>query len=178
MPSNIILIGFMGTGKTVVGMRLAEILQMQYIDTDDTVEADSGMIISTILSEMGEYHFRNLESKAVEKACKLNRYVVSTGGGAVLRDQNIQNLKSSGMLFCLDATPEEIFQRTSKETHRPLLQVEEPIGRIRELLEVRKSLYGKADHRINTTELTVEQVADKIIKLFEPHLHKEGQSSC
>ena len=161
-----------------MGTRLAEILQMQYIDTDDIVEADSGMIISTILSEMGEDHLRDLESRAVEKVCKLSNHIVSTGGGVVIRDQNIQKLKSTGMLFCLDATPEEIFQRTSKETHRSLLQVADPIGRIRELLEVRKPFYGKADHMIDTTQLTVEQVADKIAELFKPYSPQGRQRDC
>ncbi len=89
-----------------------------------------------------------------------------------------QNLKRAGMLFCLDATPEEIFQRTSKETHRPLLQVADPIGRIRELLEVRKPFYGKADHTIDTTQLTVEQVADKIAELFKPYLPQKRRRDC
>lgn len=163
---NIVLVGFMGTGKTAVGTRLAEMLRMELIDTDDVIEADSGMIISNIFSEMGEKHFRDLESRAVEKVCKLNNHIISTGGGVVIREKNIQNLKTTGMLFCLDATPEVIFQRTSQETHRPLLQVADPIGRIREMLETRKPFYDKADHKIDTSQLTVEQVSDKIAELF------------
>jgi shikimate kinase len=156
----------MGTGKTAVGMRLAEMLDMKFIDTDDIIEEDSKMSISEIFSEMGEGHFRDLESRAVEKACKLNRHVIATGGGAVIREKNLQNLRSTGMLFCLDATPEVIFQRTSQYTHRPLLQVDDPIGRIREMLRIREPFYAKADHRIDTCQLTVSQVADKIANLF------------
>lgn len=173
--TNIVLVGFMGTGKTAVGTRLAEILQMKFIDTDDIIEADSNMSITRIFAEMGEQHFRDLESSAVEKACKLRNHVVSTGGGVVIREQNIQNLKSTGMIFCLDAAPEIILQRTSEETHRPLLQVEDPVGRIRKLLEFRSPFYDKADHRIDTTHLTVNQVADRIAELFRTHL---SQGRC
>lgn len=164
--TNIVLVGYMGTGKTAVGEKLAELLQMELIDTDDVIEADCGMVISQIFSEMGGEHFRDLECKAVEKVCKLNNHIVSTGGGVVVRDENISNLKTTGILFCLDATPETILIRTSQETHRPLLQVEDPLGKIREMLEERKSLYEKADHKIDTTKLTVEQVAEKIVELF------------
>ena len=75
-------------------------------------------------------------------------------------------LKKNGVLFCLDATPETIWQRVSHESHRPLLQVEDPIGRIREMLETRKPFYDKADYRIDTSQLTIEQVAEKIVELF------------
>ena len=163
---NIVLIGFMGTGKTSVGTRLAEILDMKFIDTDDIIEGDSKMVISDIFSEMGEEHFRDLESEATEKVCKLSRHVISTGGGIVIRDQNVQNLRSTGLLVCLDATPEVIMERTSQYTHRPLLQVDDPIGRIREMLRMREPFYAKADHRIDTSQLTIDQVADKIADLF------------
>ena len=163
---NIVLVGFMGTGKTAVGTRLAEMLCMRFIDTDDIIEEDSGISISRIFSEMGEEHFRNLESEAVGKVCKLSQRVIATGGGAVIRERNLQNLRSSGLLFCLDATPEVIFQRTSQYTHRPLLQVEDPIGRIRKMLRIREPFYSLADHRIDTSQFTVNQVADRIANLF------------
>lgn len=164
--ANIVLIGFMGTGKTVVGTRLAEILHMKFIDTDDVIEEDSKMSIPEIFSEMGEEHFRDLESEAVEKVCKFSRHVIATGGGAVIREQNFQKLRSTGMLFCLDATPEVILQRTSQYTHRPLLQVEDPIGQIHKMLRMREPFYSLADHRIDTSQLTVNQIADRIAELF------------
>ncbi len=164
--ANIVLVGFMGTGKTAVGARLAEMLRMEVVDIDDIIEEDSGMVISRIVAEMGGEHFRDLECKAVEKACKLNHHIISPGGGVVVRDKNIQNLKRTGLIFCLDATPEVIWQRVSHETHRPLLQVEDPIGRIREMLIERKPLYDKAEYRIDTSQLTVEQTAEKIVENF------------
>jgi len=175
---NIILIGFMGTGKTSVGMQLAEIFDMRFIDTDDLIEENSKMSIPKIFSEMGEEHFRDLESKAVEQVSRFSRYVVATGGGVVIREQNVRNLKSSGLLFCLDATPGVIFQRTSQYAHRPLLQVEDPIGRIRDMLQFRAPFYAKADYRIDTSQLTVDQVADRIATIFRSYLTTKGRENC
>lgn len=171
--ANIVLIGLIGTGKTAVGARLAEMLHMKFVDTDDIIEEDSSMIISDIFSKMGEEHFRDLESRAADKVRKLRRYVIATGGGIVLRERNIQSLRSTGMIFCLDATPEVILKRTSQETHRPLLKVEDPMGRIREMLRIREPFYAKADHRIDTSQLTVSQVADRIAGLFKSHFSKD-----
>ncbi len=164
---NVVLVGFMGTGKTSVGLELADMLDMNFIDTDDIIEQDSSMIISDIFTKMGEGHFRNLESKAIEKVCKLSQHIISTGGGAVIRDQNIQNLKKTGMLFHLDATPEVIFNRTSRETQRPLLKVDDPMGKIREMLKNRAPFYAKADHRIDTSQLSVKEVAERIVELYK-----------
>ncbi len=141
-------------------------LDMEFVDIDDIIEEDSNMSITDIISKMGGEHFRDLESKAVEKVCKLSRQVIATGGGAMVREQNVQNLRNTGMLFCLDATPEVIFQRTSEYSHRPLLQVEDPIGRIREMLRTRGPLYARADHKIDTSQFTVDQVADRIANIF------------
>ncbi|MBD3183921.1 shikimate kinase [Candidatus Poribacteria bacterium] len=163
---NIILVGFMGTGKTAVGTYLADMLGMTFVDTDDVIEQDSGMIINDIFSDMGEKYFRDLESAAIEKVSKLSKMVVATGGGAVIRYKNIEIMKSSGIIFRLNATPEVIFQRTSQFNHRPLLQVDDPISQIRDLLEKREEFYSKADHTIDTSLLTVEQVADKIAGIY------------
>jgi shikimate kinase len=168
--TNIVLVGFMGTGKTAVGNRLADMLFMNFIDTDDIIEEDNNKIISDIFAELGEDHFRGLESKAIEKASRLSQHIIATGGGAVIREQNIQNLKSTGMLFCLDATPEVIFERTSQFDHRPLLQVADPISRINHMLNIRKPFYERADHTIDTSELTVDQVAERIANIFKPFL--------
>jgi shikimate kinase len=176
--ANIILVGFMGTGKTSVGMRLAEMLDMRFIDTDDLIEENSKMSITRIFSEMGEEHFRDLESEAVEEVSRFSRCVVATGGGVVIREQNVRNLKSSGLLFCLDATPEVIFQRTSQYAHRPLLEVEDPISRIRNMLQFRAPFYAKADYRIDTSKLTVNQVADSIATAFRPYLTTKGKENC
>ena len=165
MP-NIVLVGFMGTGKTVVGQELSKNLNMPMIDTDDVIEEDSGMIISDIFAQLGEPHFRDLESEAVRKVSRLDGYVISAGGGAVIRESNVQEFKKNGIVFCLSATPETIFKRVSYETHRPLLQTENPMKRIRELLEQRAPYYARSDYTIETSKRSVSDIASEIAQIF------------
>jgi shikimate kinase len=165
MP-NIILVGFMGTGKTVVGQELSNKLNMPLIDTDDVIEEDSCMIISDIFAQFGEPHFRDLESEAVRKVSHLDGYVISAGGGAVIRESNVFEFKKNGIVFCLNATPETIFKRVSHETHRPLLQTEDPMKRIRELLEQRAPYYARADYTIKTSGRSVSDIASEIARIF------------
>ncbi len=165
--SNIVLVGFMGTGKTSVGMKLAEALGMNFIDTDDIIEEDCHKSISDIFAHEGEEYFRDLESAVVDKVCKLSGYVIATGGGIVKREINIKKLKSTGMMFCLSASPEVILQRTSGYNHRPLLQVEDPISHIRKLLNEREQFYACADYTIDTSNIDIDQVVEKIISIFK-----------
>ena len=165
MP-NIILVGFMGTGKTVVGQELLRMLDMPLIDIDDVIEEDSGMIISDIFAQCGEPHFRDVESAAVKKVSRLDRYVISAGGGVVIREENVHELKTNGIVFCLSAAPEVIWERISSETHRPLLQTENPMRRIRELLAARAPYYARADYTIDTSEKTVSDIATEIATIF------------
>lgn len=164
---NIVLIGFMGTGKTSVGLRLAQKLGMQFIDTDSMIEDESGMKISEIFAKNGEEYFRDLETNLVRRICKLCNFVIATGGGIVKRAENVDNLRSSGLLIWLDASPEVILCRTSGFNHRPLLQVPDPLGQICKMLKEREEFYSQADHRVDTSNLTVDEVVDKIIDIFK-----------
>ena len=143
---------------------------MPMIDTDDITVEDSGMAIPDIFARYGEAHFRDLESAAVCKAANLENYVISTGGGVVLRASNLDMLKRSGTVFCLTATPEEIWRRVGSETHRPLLQAPNPLGNIEQMLIERRSFYARADHQISTTGLSIESVTNKIIEIFRQSL--------
>ena len=164
---NIVLVGFMGTGKTSVGKRLAERLEMPMIDTDDIITEGSGMDIPDIFARYGEAHFRDLESAAVCKAANLEGHVISTGGGVVLRESNLDVLKRNGVVFCLTATPEEIWRRVGSETHRPLLQGPNPLEKIEQMLIDRRPFYAHANHQIPTTGLSVTAVTDKIVEIFQ-----------
>ena len=166
MP-NIVLVGFMGTGKTSVGQKLAVRLQMPMIDTDDIIVEDSGMDIPDIFARYGETHFRDLESAAVRKAANLENHVISTGGGVVLRESNLDMLKRSGVVFCLTATPEEIWRRVGSETHRPLLQDPNPLDKIEQMLLERRPFYARADYEIPTTGLSIKAVTDTIVEIFQ-----------
>ena len=164
---NIALVGFMGTGKTSAGKLAAKKLDLKYVDTDEEIEKQAGITVSEIFSNFGEPYFRDLETKTIKEISKGGGQVISCGGGAVLRDENIKNLKVGSIVVCLSASPEAIFERIKHETHRPLLQVPDPKKRIRELLAERAPHYAKADETIDTTNLTVELVAAKIIELVK-----------
>lgn len=164
---NIVLTGFMGAGKSVVGRKLAERLGLGVVDTDDVIEEESGMEISEIFSRFGETRFRELESEAVQKVASLENSVIVTGGGVVLKAENITTLKKNGSIVYLRASPEAIYNRVKDETHRPLLQVADPPGRIRELLEQRTPFYANNDIEIDTTNLSVDEVVEEIVKRID-----------
>jgi shikimate kinase len=144
---------------------------MPLIDTDDVIERDNGVIIADIFLRHGEPHFRDLECVAIRKVSGLGNYIVSTGGGVVLRESNLEMLKRNGTVFCLTATPEEIWQRIGHENHRPLLQTPDPLGKIRQMLTARAPYYSRADYQIPTTGVSVEQVTNQIIEVFKHAIH-------
>lgn len=164
---NIVLVGFMGTGKTAVGQALADALDYTYIDTDLMVEADAGMSIPKIFEKEGEPSFRKYETDAIKRIIHLNRYVIATGGGAVMSNENLENMKKAGPVICLTATPEVILERTSKESHRPLLKTYDPMKKIKTLLRIRAPQYAKADYTIDTSALSIKEVVQKIISIME-----------
>ena len=165
-PNNIVLVGFMGTGKTSVGRRLASQLRMRYVDTDDIIERDSGRRIAHIFEEDGEPAFRDLESEAVLKASQLYNHVISTGGGVVLRASNMEALKQNGIIFCLTATPEEIYRRVRHQTHRPLLQTPDALAKIRSMLEERHPYYAEADYKVRTTGRSFREITGYIRQVY------------
>ncbi len=162
MFKNIILTGFMGVGKTSVGTRLAKDLGYSFVDTDSLIEADQRITITEIFRKFGEPYFRDIETKVVRKVMSCANQVVSTGGGAVIRDENLDAFKQAGYVVCLTARPEVIFERIKHETHRPLLQTPEPLAKIRELLDQRQQFYAQADFIIDTSEKSVDAVISEI----------------
>lgn len=163
---NIVLVGFMGTGKTTIATQVANRLGMKYISTDNLIEKREKRTINEIFTDSGEDYFRDVESDVVRKVSAGQDMVIDTGGGAVLREENMANFRSSGIVVCLTADPEAILERTKKYKHRPLLNVEDPKMRIRDLLAKRSPLYAKADHVIDTGKLTVRQVVEEIVKII------------
>ena len=162
---NIVLVGFMGSGKTTIATKLAHRLKMRYISTDELIEKREKRTINEIFTRSGESYFRDVESDIVKEASGRENVVIDAGGGVVLREENMANFKSSGVVICLTASEETIMERTKKYKHRPLLNVEDPKLKIRELLKKRSPLYAKADHCIDTGELTINQVVEKIIEI-------------
>lgn len=161
---NIVLTGFMGTGKTAVGKELSRLLNMKLIDVDTEIEKSEKMIIHEIFKQFGEPRFREIETEMIKKISKNKNIVISTGGGAVLKQENTDALRENGVIICLTATPETILKRTSMNSDRPLLQVEDPFKKIEELLHYRMPFYKKADIIIDTEEKTPLQIAEEIIE--------------
>jgi shikimate kinase len=161
---NIFLIGFMGAGKTTVGRVLAKRLGLDFIDLDEVVKKELAMTIPDIFSSFGEDFFRNEESKALQSVAHANNQVIATGGGIVLREENWEIMKSSGITIYLKAPAEILWSRVKDNTSRPLLYGENPFERLQELLSKRVSLYEKADLIVNTENITPARVAEEIIR--------------
>lgn len=161
------LVGFMGTGKTAVAHKLADRLSQKVIDLDDLIEEKAGKKIVDIFSDDGEAAFRIQEHEALKYASKLSDCVVSCGGGIVLNPQNIEIMEEYGYAVCLDAAPEVIYQRTKNFTHRPLLNVENPLEKITELLELRRPCYDAVSFHVDTSELSIEEVVESILEFVD-----------
>ena len=167
------IIGFMGTGKTAVGMKLAEKLEYRFVDTDRWIEKEMSKTIPEIFGQEGEPYFRDLEERVVQEASGLTGAVISTGGGVVVRPENIRRLKAGAFMVSLKATPEVIYERIRKEGPRPLLQAEDPLDAIRQLLRTREESYSRADLILDTSTLDVDRVVEKIIDGYKRH-RQEG----
>lgn len=161
--NNIVLIGFMGSGKSTVGKMLADILEYDFVDTDRVIEERAGRSIPQIFEEQGEERFRELETLVVESVCSRSRTVISTGGGAVLRQRNFRCLKESGTVVYLRLSEEELLRRTAQLRGRPLLAGADRKQRVREMLAERSGLYEKAaDITIDSDRLSPDETADTI----------------
>lgn len=163
MTNNIVLTGFMGTGKSEVARELARLRGMRLIDIDHEIETTRHESISEIFSRYGEEYFRQIETAVILQFASEQGVVIATGGGAVLREENIKALQAHGLVFCLTASPETIMLRTACNNDRPLLQGEDRQAKISELLTERQPFYEKAGIMINTEGKTPFEIAGEII---------------
>ncbi len=160
MGNNIILEGFMGCGKSTVGIRLSYKLSLTVVDTDKLIEREQDRKISDIFAQDGEAAFRQMETACLKKlAREKTGRIISLGGGVPVRKENRDILKELGMVVYLRTRPETVYERIKNDTSRPLLQCADPLQRIRELMEERKSAYeAAADLTVDTDEASVEQI--------------------
>lgn len=156
---NVVLCGFMATGKSSVGKRLAALLNRDFLDLDALIEAEAGMPISRIFSLKGEPAFRELESRMVARVADRSGCVIAAGGGTILNPENLRRLKCNGVVITLEADAETILSRIGAGDDRPLLRVEDKREQIRTLMEQRKQAYAGADFVIDTSSLSVEEVS-------------------
>ena len=168
---NIVLVGFMGTGKTVVGRRLAERLNMIFVDLDELIEGKLKLSVNEIFERFGEHFFREIEREVVSEISNRHNLVVATGGGIVLDNRNVANLKKMGCMIHLFARSDVILERTRDTHHRPLLETGDRDVRIERLLHERKPFYAQAHYEIDTSGLDVEDVVEKIVRHIQELSH-------
>jgi 3-dehydroquinate synthase len=181
---NLVITGFSGTGKSLVGKEVARGLNWDFLDTDDDIVKQAGKPIVQIFRQEGEGKFRKLERKSIRKACQQRQTVIAIGGGAIVEPQNYESLAETGLIVCLEARPETIHERLfheaacSPETEvRPLLATDNPLEHIRQLKASRQPYYAKADWTIHTDGLSINEVAEEVVRAWRllgrahPHLN-------
>jgi shikimate kinase len=169
MNKNLVLIGFMGTGKSAVGRRCARLLGYTFRDSDAAIVSRAGRSIPAIFAEEGEAAFRSLERNVIAELAATPGLVIATGGGAIMDEGNVANLRASGVVFLLTASPEVLLKRVGNAQSRPLLaSASDPLERIQELLAARKPHYDRAAHfRVDTSYLSPDEVAEAIVLLYK-----------
>ena len=165
--SNIYLVGLMGSGKTTIGRILSKRLGLVFLDTDREVEERTGVSIPTIFEIEGEEGFRRRESQVIEDCAKLSNTIVATGGGAVLRSDNRENLVKSGFVVYLNVPPHILWERTRVDRNRPLLRVDDPLSKLQQLFAQRDPLYREvADLVIDGSRINAQGVMQILVKEF------------
>jgi len=170
---NLALIGFMGSGKSTVGQAVAAQLHFEYVDSDRLIETAAGMTIQEVFTRFGESAFRDLEKRVVADLARRRDTVIATGGGLGANPEHLASLKTHALVVCLWASAEVVWERVHHHTHRPLLQVPDPLGRIRELLAQREPVYRQADVLINTGLRQFREVVQQVVIHF--HLARAGE---
>ncbi len=163
MFRNLVLVGFMGSGKSSVGRILSSLTGFALVDTDTLVAQEAGQSIPAIFKQHGEEHFRALETKALQSLIGRIGLIVATGGGVITVEENRKLLPEIGPVVWLDASPEQLYQRV-KHSKRPLLQTEDPRRTVEELYRAREPLYREAATiRIDSGTLTHRQTAEAVL---------------
>ena len=165
---NIVLCGFMGCGKSTIGKLVAKKTHREFIDLDSFIEEKQGLSIREIFETYGEDYFRNCETDAISELVNKNDVVLALGGGAVLKNKNVELLKSSGKIIFLDVTANTVFSRLKNDTSRPLLNTEDKLAEITKRLNDRLPIYTTvADKIIDANSKTKEAIATEIIDFFK-----------
>lgn len=167
-PGALALVGMPGSGKSTVGRHLARQLGWKFVDSDHEIEHAVGCSVRTYFDQHGEAAFRDLEEQTIARLCRHTGAVLATGGGAVLRPANRNALKANCQVIYLRSTPEELFRRLRHDTQRPLLQVRDPLKRLRDLFRERDPLYRETCHfTIETGRPSVPTLVNMILMQLE-----------
>ncbi|MCL4459680.1 MAG: shikimate kinase [Chloroflexi bacterium] len=163
---NVVITGFMGTGKTTIGLRVARQLQMHFVDMDFLIEQRSGMSIPEIFARYGEPTFREKEKQMARELAQRTDTVIATGGGTLLFQENREALSQNGIIICLTCSPEEVARRLEDMEDRPLLRGDK-MARIKALLKERSPLYKQFPLQIDTTGCSIDEVATQVIRAYK-----------
>lgn len=163
---NIVLVGFMASGKSSTGRYVAGKLGREFVDMDVEIERREGRSIPDIFSKEGETHFRKLERSLTQELAARENLVIAPGGGIVVNPENVRDFAARGLVINLRVSPEVVLARVGQDPHRPLLQGADPLQRIRDLMAKRKDLYEAVPHQMNTDGLTPEAVGELVLELF------------
>ncbi len=164
-PENVVLVGFMGSGKSSIGRLLAKAIGFDFLDTDQLIVERTGKQIPEIFAENGEEFFRDQETCVIRSLIEQNRTVISTGGGAIIRVENREMLRRTGFVVCLTASEDILFERVSRNTKRPLLQCENPRQALSKLFAARAEAYElAAQWTLDTSLLTQHEAAEALIQ--------------
>jgi shikimate kinase len=162
---NVYLVGLMGAGKTTIGRSLAKRLNLDFIDSDREIEARTGVTIPTIFEIEGEEGFRKREAQVIDELSRLSGRVMATGGGVVLRPENRANLRANGFVVYLNVPPHTLWERTRHDRNRPLLQVDDPLLKLKELYAQRDPFYREvADLVVDSSRINAQGVLQLLIK--------------
>lgn len=162
-PFGVVLVGFMGAGKSAVGRGVARLTGSSFFDLDDRIEAEAGTTISAIFQALGESGFRELEKRLIRKAVSEPGRVIATGGGAFLDSGNRALLKAYAPVVYLEVSPEAVLKRLCKDDKRPLLRGDDRERKVRELMELRRTAYEEADITIPTDDRSVGEIAALVV---------------
>jgi len=173
---NVAITGMMGSGKSSVGRIVARTLRMRFVDTDEIIECVEKMSISDIFAKKGEPYFREVETRIVGEVSQGDNQVIACGGGVVLKQENVKQLRSRGVIVNLTASPDVLYGRTKQADTRPLLEVHDRLQELRRMLKEREQFYSDCDFRVKTDNLTQEQTASRIID-FISGVKKKNESS-
>lgn len=165
---NIVLTGFMGTGKSTVGRRVAEALKVPFFDVDDTITRQAGRSIAELFRIKGEAAFRALESATIQELAMQEKAVIATGGGSLMNPKNREFLERNGILVCLTARPGTLLERLKDDLTRPLLDGENMAQRVDRLMQERQAVYAMCPIQVPTDDRTIEQVAQDVVLKINP----------
>ena len=164
---NLVLVGFMGSGKTSAGKLAAQRLGLEFVDMDAVIEQRTGQTIAQIFETKGEPHFRKLERALVGELAARDGLLIATGGGIVLNPDNIRDFSQTGVVICCWVDARVAYERTKHTKHRPLLESDADRGaRIESLLKQREPQYRTIPLQLDTSALTVEQQADELVRIY------------